>query len=148
MATEASNKVKFLLATKIIDFSNDSFRVALMASGFSFNKDTHTKWADVSASQLTAGSAYGYALATVTGATVLEDTTNDKCSVIWPNVQWTASGGSIGPTPGAIIYDATVTSTTTPSVSSPIIGYYDFGGDQTQVDGGTFVIVAPEVDLT
>ena len=144
MATEASNKIKFLLATKKIDFSNDSFRIALMADGFSFNKDTHTIWANVSASELTAGTAFGYAKSTATGATVLEDTTNDKCSVKWANVQWTASGGDIGPTPGAIIYDATVT---TPS-SLPIVGYYDFGGNQTQIDGGTFVIVAPEVDLT
>ena len=144
MASAASNKVKLLLATKKVDFSADVFTCALMASGFSFNKDTHTQWSNVSASELTAGSAYGYTKSSMTGVTITENTTDDKCSIVWANKSWTASGGNIGPSPGAIIYDATCT---TP-LTSPIIAYIDFGSDQTQVDGGTFIIVAPEIDLT
>ena len=50
MASTASNKIKYLLATKAIDFLNDSFKIILMASGFVFDKDTHHGYADVSAS--------------------------------------------------------------------------------------------------
>ena len=41
MASTVSNKIKYLLATKAIDFSADSFKIILMASGFVFNADTH-----------------------------------------------------------------------------------------------------------
>ena len=150
MATEASNKFKRLLAAKLIDFTADTFRIALMQSGFSFNKDTHTSWSTVSSSELSTSTATAYTStggSTLSGVSVTEDTTSDKCSIVWSNVSWNPTAASLGPTPGAIIYDTSVTSTATPSVASPIIAYIDFGGDQTQVAGGTFVIVAPEIDL-
>jgi len=132
MASTASNKVKYLLAKKAIDFSADSFKIILMASGFTFNKDTHHGYADLSASELATG--YGYTINTkvLTGVAVTEDDTDDRTEVTWANAAWTATGGSIGPTPGAIIFDDTVTTPT----ADPIIGYIDFGGNQTQVDGG------------
>ena len=58
MATEASNKIKFLLAKKAIDFSADTFKIILMQSGFTFNKDTHEGYANVSASELGTGNGY------------------------------------------------------------------------------------------
>ena len=45
MASTVSNKIKYLLATKAIDFSADSFKIILMASGFVFNADTHHGYA-------------------------------------------------------------------------------------------------------
>jgi hypothetical protein len=74
---------------------------------------------------------------------VTEDDTDDRTEVTWTNPSWTAAGGSIGPTPGAIIFDDTVTVPT----ADPIIGYIDFGGDQTQVDGGVATIANVEFDL-
>jgi len=147
MASTASNKLKFLLASKIIDFANDSFKIILMASGFVFNKDTHHGYADVSASEL--GTAYGYTINTKTlaGVAVTEDDTDDRCEVTWNNVTWTASGGAIGPTPGAIIFDDTVTADGV-TVADPIIGYIDFGGDQTQASGGTATISSVEVRIS
>ena len=146
MATAASNKLKFLLASKIIDFANDSFKIILMQSGFTFNKDTHHGYADVSASEL--GTANGYTVNTKTlgAATVTEDDTDDRCEVTWANISWTASTGSIGPTPGAIIFDDTITAGGV-TVADPVIGYIDFGGDQTQVDGGTATISNIEVRI-
>ena len=44
------------------------------------------------------------------------------------SVTWLASGGIIGPSPGAIMYDDTTTENT-------IIGYIDFGGDESRTDG-------------
>lgn len=144
MATAASNKLKYLLASKIIDFANDSFKIILMGTGFTFDKDTHHGYADVSASELSTGNGYTANTKTLAGVAVTEDDTDDRCEITWSNVTWTASGGAIGPSPGAIIYDDTVTTPT----GDPIIGYIDFGGDQTQADGGTATISNIEVRIS
>jgi len=141
MTTEASNHVKYLLATKAIDFVNDVFKIALMDTGFTFNKDTHAEWADVSGSELVSGNGYTTGGNTLAGVSVTEDDVDDRCEVTWNNTTWTASGGSIGPTPGAIIYDDTV-------LNDPIVGYIDFGGEQTQADGGTATISNIEVRIS
>lgn len=140
MASTASNKIKYLMATKVIDFATDSFKIILMASGFTFNKDTHHGYADVVGQELSTG--YGYVQNTklLTLVAVTEDDTDDRTEVTWQNPTWTASGGSIGPTPGAIIFDDTVTV----PIADPIVGYVDFGGEQVQIDGGVATIANPE----
>lgn len=143
MASTVSNKMKYLLATKAIDFSADSFKIILMTSGFVFNADTHHGYADVSASELANGYGYTRNTKTLSGVAVTEDDADNRCEVTWSNVTWTASGGAIGPTPGAIIFDDTVTTPT----ADPIIGYIDFGGEQTQVDGGVATISAVKVRI-
>lgn len=144
MASYAANKIKYLLATKNIDFENDVFKIILMQSGFTFDVDTHHGYADVSGSELATGYGYTAGGATLGGVTVLEDDNNDRTSITWNNAAWTASGGSIGPTPGAIIYDDTPT---TPQ-AKPIVGYIDFGGDQTEADGGVATVANPEVRIS
>lgn len=144
MATAASNKLKYLLASKIIDFANDSFKIILMDTGFTFDKDSHHGYADVSASELSTGNGYTANTKTLAGVAVTEDDTDDRCEITWSNVTWTASGGAIGPSPGAIIFDDTVTTPT----DDPIVGYIDFGGDQTQADGGTATISNIEVRIS
>jgi hypothetical protein len=146
MASTASNKLKFLLASKIIDFANDSFIIILMQSGFVFNKDTHHGYADVSASELATGNGYTVKTKALAGVAVTEDDTNDRCNVTWSNVTWTASGGAIGPSPGAIIFDDTVTAGGV-TVADPVIGYIDFGGNQTQADGGTATISNVQIQI-
>jgi hypothetical protein len=144
MATAASNKLKYLLASKIIDFANDTFKIILMGTGFTFDKDSHHGYADVSASELSTGAGYTANTKTLAGVAVTEDDTDDRCEITWSNVTWTASGGAIGPSPGAIIFDDTVTTPT----DDPIVGYIDFGGDQTQADGGTATISNIEVRIS
>ena len=143
MATVPSNKLKFLLAKKIIDFSADVFKIILMQSGFVFNIDTHEAYADVSASELPTGNGYTAAGNTLSGVAVTEDDTDDRTEITWANTQWSALGGTIGPSPGAIIYDDTVAAPT----AKPIIGYIDFGGNQSQADGGVATIASLEVRI-
>ena len=133
MASYASNKIKYLLATGAIDFSSDTFKIILMDSGFSFDIDDHETYSDVSGDELSNGNGYTTGGNTLSGVSVTEDDTDDRTEVTWNNTSWTASGGSIGPTPGAIIYDDT-------HASDAIVGYIDFGGEQTQADGGTGTI--------
>ena len=141
MATEVGNKLKYLLATGAIDFSSDSFKIILMQSGFTFNKDTHHQYSDVSASELGTGNGYTANSKTLAGVSVTEDDTDDRTEVTWSNVTWTASGGAIGPTPGAIIFDDT-------HADDAIVGYIDFGGDQTQADGGVATISGIELRIS
>lgn len=143
MASDVSNKILFLLLKKNVDFANDTFKIILMQSGFLFNRDTHEAYANVSANEL--ATAFGYTVggATLSGVTVTEDDTNDRATVTWNNATWTASGGDIGPSPGAIIYDDTPTTPT----ADPIIGYIDFGGNQTQSNGGVATISGIEFRL-
>lgn len=143
MTTEASNKIKYLLATKVIDFDNDAFQIILMQTGFTFDKDSDSLYADVSGSELTTANGYTVGGNTLTGVSVTEDDTDDRAEVTWNNTTWTASGGSIGPSPGAIIYDDTVA-----SPLKPVVGYIDFGGDQTQPSGGTATISNIEFRLS
>lgn len=130
---QVSNKIKYLLATKQVDFANDAFQCALMASGFAFDKDAHHRWADISAQELAAGFGYLAGGKAMAGVTVTEDDVNDRCEVAWNNVTWLAAGGNIGPSPGAIVYDDTL-------ADKNIVGFIDFFGEYTQVDGGSATI--------
>lgn len=141
MSSYASNKIKYLLATGAIDFSSDTFKIILMDSGFTFDIDDHETYSDVSGSELSAGNGYTAGGNTLSGVSVTEDDTDDRCEITWNNTTWVASGGSIGPTPGAIIYDDT-------DSSDSIVGYIDFGGEQTQADGGTSTISNIEVRIS
>jgi hypothetical protein len=140
MANQASNKIKYLLATGAINFSTNSFKIILMVSGFVFNKDTHHAYANVIASELASGFGYLQGTKALAGVAVTEDDTNDICSVIWSNVTWTAAAGAIGPVSGAIIFDDT-------EASDSIVGYIDFGGDLTQADGGVLTLSGVSVTI-
>lgn len=123
-----------------IDFDNDTFQIILMADGFTFDRDTMDTLADVSGSELAAGNGYtagGATLSVQTGATV--DDANDRSRVVFNSVTFTASGGSIGPTPGAILYDDT-------QASDVIVGYIEFSQSRTVTDGNTLTITTPTVD--
>lgn len=127
VVSTASNHIKYLLATKVIDFANDAFKIILMNTTFAFDKDAHAELADVTASQLATGNGYTQDNKALASVAISEDDTDDRCEVTWANVTWVASGGSIGPTGSAIIYDDTV-------LNDPIVGCIDFGEDFTILD--------------
>lgn len=139
MATELSNNFVHLLAKKEIDFDADTFKVALMASGFVFNKATHDEYSDISTYELANGSGYTTGGATLGGVSVSRDDVNNLCSITWTNPSWTANGASLT-TPGAIIYDDTVT-------GKPVVGYEDFGGNQTTPDQSDLILTNIEVQI-
>jgi hypothetical protein len=140
MTTAATNKIKYLLATKAIHFANDTFKIALMANTYTFNKDSHHGYANVSANEVANGFGYTTGGATLANVAVTEDDTDDRCEVTWDNVSWTANGGNIGPTCGAIIYDDT-------EANDAVVGFIDFGGNETQADGGVLTIANVEVRI-
>lgn len=141
MANLVPNHFKYLLATKAIDFANDVFQIIIMDSGFAFNVDDDAEYSDVSAEELANGNGYTTGGETLAGVSVTEDDVNDRCSIEWNNASWTAAGGPVGPTPGAIIFDDTV-------VNDPIVGFLDFGAEYTQADGGTATLSSLEVRIS
>ncbi len=141
MSNQASNHLKYLVTTKVIDFANDEFRIILMESGFVFNKDTHALYGDVIANELPTLNGYTQGDKVLSLTAVTEDDTDDRCEVTWDPVSWTAGGGNIGPSPGAIIYDNT-------AADDPIVGYIDFGGEYTQAAGGTATLNNLELRLS
>ena len=78
--------------------------------------------------ELPAGNGYLEYGVEVTGKSVTENDADDRMEFACANIDFSASGGSVGPTPGAILYDDTVAEKT-------ILGYLDFDGNQTIADG-------------
>jgi len=140
MASRVSNNFRLLLATKIVDFSADTFKIILMQEGFVFNPDAHDLYANVSASEVANGFGYTTGGNTLAGVAVTQNDTDDRVYVTWNNTSWTAAAGDIGPACGAIIYDDTV-------ADDPIVGFIDFLGSYTEPDGGIATIANIKVTI-
>ena len=133
------SKIRYLLATKKIDFSADSFKICLMGTSFAANPATQLLYSDISVNELAAGNGYTTGGQVLAGVTVTEIDASNKTTITWTNPNWVATGGSIGPSAGAFVYDTTASNT--------LVAFIDFGGNQTQVSGGSFTIANLEVDV-
>lgn len=109
------------------NLATDTVEAVLMQSGFTFNRDTHSVYTDISASELANGNGYTTGGQALTGVNVtnIEDDTNDRSDITWNDIQWTAVG-TIGPAAGAILIDQTA--------GDIVIGYHDFQGDVSATD--------------
>ena len=136
-----SNAFKAAVANGDVDFVGHSIKGALMATAFVFNKDTHDDWADVSASELAAGSGYTAGGIILAGGAVAEDDANDRANITFNDLVWTASGGSIGPASGVIFYDDT-------HATKVIIGWDPFASDLTATDTNTLTVSRIEFRFT
>lgn len=116
------------LVDKKIDYLNDTIKVMLCTSGYTPNKDTHSKKSNITNEVV--GSGYTAGGATVGSKSANYDATNDRVplgagTVVWEGAEITARY--------AVIYDDT-------HVDKPLIGYIDFGEDKTSSGGGDFSI--------
>lgn len=132
MATlTVSNQFKYEKGIGAVNFSTDSFYIALMASGFTFDPDNHGTWADVSASEISTAGGY-----TAGGEVLSTDfawaqvNAENKASISWLNHTFTASGGPFDPISGAIVYDFS-------HGSNLIVGAVIFDADVTVSDGNS-----------
>lgn len=116
-------------AARRVDWVTDTIKAALTTSSYTPNQDTHTYFSDVtneiSGTGYTAG---GVALAT---KSVAYDTTTNETRLIAANAAWTTATFT---TRRAVVYKDTGTAAT-----SPLLGWVDFGADNT-VSAGTFTI--------
>lgn len=117
-----SNHYKYQKAHGYINFATDVFKIILMNTTFAFDKDAHAILSDVTANQLATNYGYTQNDKVLTVNSYTEDDTSDSCSIVLSASTWTASGGTIGPSGSAIIYDDTTSDDT-------IIGCIDYGVD-------------------
>lgn len=112
-----------------INLATDTFQIILVNS-YTFD-GTDEDLADIGAVEL--GTANGYTAGGValSGLSFLYGSGVTKFDAA--DASFTASGGNIGPTTGAIIYDTTAT-------DDKLVCYIDFDGSETANDGTEFKI--------
>jgi len=136
-----SSHYKYQKMAGAIDHVNDSFKIILMNASFAFDKRAHATLADVSADELATNYGYTQQNKTLSGGTLTEDDVLDRAYRAFDTASWVASGGDIGPTGSALVYDDT-------TLDDTIVGCIDFGADFTIPDGSTFQIQSPTISDT
>lgn len=145
MATECSNWYKLQLHKGNIDFDVNPPTILLMNASFraAWDKRTMDDYTDISAYELATGNGYTQKTKTLptVDVQVVEDDANDRSEVYWLNdPQWSAVGGDIGPASGACLI--------MPAAADTLIGFIDFGTDQTALDGGSLTVTNPKLRIT
>jgi hypothetical protein len=128
MASLIYNSALNDMATGAIDFDTNSFKIILVTSSYTPNKDTHTKRSDVT-NEI---SGTGYTAGGVsTAVTVTNDTANDRIDINFADVSWASATLTAA---AAVIYKTTGTAST-----DNLVAYLDFGGNVTSTNG-TFTL--------
>lgn len=115
-----------------IDFDTDTFKVMLVTSAYTENKDTHTRRSDITNEITGTGYTAGGNTATVTVAAV--DTTNDRVDITLGGTTWPASTITARK---AIYYKSRGGA----SSADEIVAVVDFGAD-VSTTAGTFTLTA------
>ena len=136
MASLIYNSAVDDMARGAIDFDTDTFKVLLVTSSYTPNKDTHDRRDDVT-NEVT---GTGYTAGGVTSAcTVTKDTANDKVTLQFASVSWASSTITAR---GAVIYKSRGGA----SSADELVAYNDFGAD-VSTTAGTFTVAASTITL-
>ena len=136
MASLIYNSAVDDMARGAIDFDTDTFKVLLVTSSYTPNKDTHDRRDDVT-NEVT---GTGYTAGGVTSAcTVTKDTANDKVTLQFASVSWASSTIAAR---GAVIYKSRGGA----SSADELVAYNDFGAD-VSTTAGTFTVAASTITL-
>ncbi|AFU86559.1 hypothetical protein D869_gp077 [Caulobacter phage CcrRogue] len=118
MASLVYNSMLHDLVNGDIAFDTDTFKVMLVTSAYTPNKDTHTRKNQVTNEVTGAGYTAGGQASAVT---ITPDTANDREDLSFATVTWTSATITAR---AAVIYKDTGTAST-----SPLVAYVDFGTD-------------------
>ena len=136
MASLIYNSAVDDMARGAIDFDTDTFKVMLVTSSYTPNKDTDDKRNDVT----NEASGTGYTAGGVTSAcTVTKDTANDRVTLSFAAVSWSSSTITAR---GAVIYKSRGGA----SSADELVAYNDFGSDVASASG-TFTVGASVITL-
>jgi hypothetical protein len=136
MASLIYNSMPDDMAKGAIDFDTDTFKVILVTSSYTPNKDTHDRRDDVTNEVTGTGYTAGGATCTVT---VTKDTANDKVTISLGAVSWTSSTITAR---AAVYYKARGGA----SSADELVAYNDFGSN-ISTTGGTFAVAASTITL-
>lgn len=136
MASLLYNSAVDDMARGAIDFDTDTFKVMLVTSSYTPDKDTHDKRNDVTNEV----SGTGYTAGGVTSVcTVTKDTANDRVTLSFAAVNWASSTITAR---GAVIYKSRGGA----SSADELVAYNDFGSDVASASG-TFTVGASVITL-
>ena len=124
------------MATGAIDFDTNSFKIILVTSSYTPNKDTHDFRDDVTNEVSGTGYTAGGATSAVT---VTKDTANDKVTIQFGAVSWASSTITAR---GCVYYKSRGGA----SSLDELVAYADFGSDVSS-SGGTFSVAASTITL-
>ena len=147
MANSVPNSFKKAILEGDIIGAADTFKIILMKAAFVFDVDAHHAYADVIANEVANGLGYTTGGATLSTATIAANNTVNTGTITWPQVSWTASGGSLVAS-GAIIYDDTTATGDGCDHTDAIVSYIDFGGTTTITDGLILRVTNVSVTIT
>lgn len=111
--------------SKQIDWANDSIKVMLCTATYVPNQDTHV-YKDVSVTNEATGTGYTTGGVALASKTMTYDNTTNKTTLDAADVTWASSTITAR---YAVIYDDT------PATNKPLLGYVDFGADQSSSSG-------------
>jgi hypothetical protein len=111
---------------KEVDYDSDTIKVALLTSSYTPDQDAHDYFNDVSSFEVT-GTGYTTGGNTLASKTVTYDSANNVIVLDAADTTWASSTITAR---YAVVYDSTGTSST-----SALIGYVDFGSDQSSTNG-------------
>lgn len=124
------------MARGAIDFDTDTFKVMLVTSTYTPNKDTHDKRDDVTNEV----SGTGYTAGGVASVcTVTKDTANDKVTLSFAAVSWATATITAR---GAVYYKSRGGA----SSADELVAYVDFAGDVSST-GATFSLGSSTITL-
>ena len=136
MASLIYNSAVDDMARGAIDFDTDTFKVMLVTSTYTPNKDTHDKRDDVTNEV----SGTGYTAGGVASAcTVTKDTANDKVTLSFAAVSWATATITAR---GAVYYKSRGGA----SSADELVAYVDFAGDVSST-GATFSLGSSTITL-
>jgi hypothetical protein len=126
MASKLYGNFLLKALNKEVDFDSDTIKVALLTSSYTPNQDTHDYFNDVSSNEVT-GTGYTAGGITLASKTATYDSGTNVIVLDAADVTWSASTITAR---YAVVYDSTGTAST-----SALIGYVDFGSDQSSTNG-------------
>jgi len=126
MASKLYGNFLLKALNKEVDFDSDTIKVALLSSSYTPDQDAHDYFNDVSSYEVT-GTGYTTGGATLASKTATYDSANNVVILDAADTTWSSSTITAR---YAVVYDSTGTAST-----SALIGYVDFGSDQSSTNG-------------
>ena len=124
------------MARGAIDFDTDTFKIMLVTSSYTPNKDTHDRRDDVT-NEVT-GTGYSTGGSTI-ACTVTKDTGNDKVTLQFASTSWASSTITAR---AAVVYKSRGGA----SSADELVFYNDFDADVSTTNG-TFTVAASTITL-
>jgi hypothetical protein len=113
---------------KEVDWDSDTIKVALLTNSYTPNQDTHDYFDDVASFEVSGATGYTASGLTLTNKTNTYNGTTNVIVLDADDVTWTSSTITAR---YAVIYNATPSTNAT----RPLVGYVDFGSDQSSSNG-------------